>query len=164
MILENLRLALASTFKFALMSGALAPGKHVTMVAGVSIFTFRVIESPITREQSFSVGVSLSGANRFVMVIGTEEWFFDPPLERSLTVTHLPGCIGSTSARTDSCKEFTMLGASKVVFKSLALLLSSIKVWMRVSNSEIFSVSLTVSLHLSHINPILPTEKAMLNM
>ncbi len=38
-ILLNLRLALASTFKFAKMSGALAPGKQWTMVAGVSIFT-----------------------------------------------------------------------------------------------------------------------------
>ncbi len=33
-ILLNLRLALASTFKFAKMSGALAPGKQWTMVAG----------------------------------------------------------------------------------------------------------------------------------
>ncbi len=62
-ILLNLRLALASTFKFAKMSGALAPGKQWTMVAGVSIFTFRTIESPITRALSpgFSVGASLSG-------------------------------------------------------------------------------------------------------
>ncbi len=64
-ILLNLRLALASTFKFAKMSGALAPGKQWTMVAGVSIFTFRTIESPITRALSpgFSVGASLSGEN-----------------------------------------------------------------------------------------------------
>ncbi len=45
-ILLNFRLVLASTFKFAKMSGALAPGKQWTMVAGVSIFTFRTIESP----------------------------------------------------------------------------------------------------------------------
>ncbi len=38
-ILLNLCLALASTFKFAKMSGALAPGKHWTMVAGVSLGT-----------------------------------------------------------------------------------------------------------------------------
>ncbi len=48
-ILLNLHLALASTFKFAKMSGALAPGKQWTMVASVSIFTFRTIESPIAR-------------------------------------------------------------------------------------------------------------------
>ena len=88
----NNNLALASTFKFALMSGALALGKHVTMVAGVSIFTFRVIKSPITRAQStgLSVGVSLSGENLFNVVIGTEERCFVPRLQR-LTVTQLPG-------------------------------------------------------------------------
>ncbi len=66
-ILLNLRLALASTFKFAKKSGALALGKQWTMVAGVSIFTFRTIESPITRALSsgFSVGASLSGENLF---------------------------------------------------------------------------------------------------
>ncbi len=60
------------------MSGALAPGKHWTMVAGVSIFTFRTIESPITRALStgFSVGASLSGENLFDVLIGTEEWCF----------------------------------------------------------------------------------------
>ncbi len=49
------------------MSGALAPGKHMTMVAGVSLFTFLTIESPITRAHSsgFSVGASLSGENLF---------------------------------------------------------------------------------------------------
>ncbi len=81
-ILLNLRLALASTFKFAKMSGALAPGKQWTMVAGVSIFTFRTIESPITRALSpgFSVGASLSGENLFDVLIGTEERCFDPRL------------------------------------------------------------------------------------
>ncbi len=66
-IFLNLRFALASTFKFAKMSGALAPGKQWTMVAGVSIFTFRTIESPITRALSscFLVGASLSGENLF---------------------------------------------------------------------------------------------------
>ena len=34
---------------------------------------------------------------------------------------------------------------------------------MRVSSSEIFPVSFTISLHLSHVNPVL-TEKDMLNM
>ncbi len=29
---------------------------------------------------------------------------------------------------------------------------------MRVSSSKIFSVSLTISLHLSHVNPLLLTE------
>ncbi len=37
-------------------------------------------------------------------------------------------------------------------------LLSSTKVWMRVSSSKIFSVSLTISLQLSHVNPSLLTE------
>ncbi len=62
------------------MSGALAPGKHWTMVAGVSIFTFHTIESPITRSLSsgFSVSASLSGKNLFDVLIGTEERCFDP--------------------------------------------------------------------------------------
>ncbi len=50
------------------------------MVAGVSIFTFRTIESPITRALSsgFSVsGESLSGENLFNVLIGMEERF-DP--------------------------------------------------------------------------------------
>ncbi len=61
--LTEFTFSIASTFKFAKMSGALAPGKQWTMVAGVSIFTFRTIESPITRALSpgFSVGASLSG-------------------------------------------------------------------------------------------------------
>ncbi len=47
--------------------GALAPSKHWTIVAGVSIFPFYTIESPITRAFSsgFSVGASLSGENLF---------------------------------------------------------------------------------------------------
>ncbi len=49
------------------MSGALAPGKQWTMMGGVSILTFRTIESPITRALSsgFSVGALLSGENLF---------------------------------------------------------------------------------------------------
>jgi len=35
---------------------------------------------------------------------------------------------------------------------------------MHVYSSEIFSVSLTVSMRLSHTNPILPSEKAILNI
>ncbi len=89
-ILLNLRLALASTFKFAKMSGALAPGKQWTMVAGVSIFTFRTIESPITRALSpgFSVGASLSGENLFDVLIGTEERCFD----RDYAASQSPSC------------------------------------------------------------------------
>ncbi len=81
-ILLNLHLVLASTFKFAKMLGALDPGKQWTVVAGVSIFTFRTIESPITRALSsgFSVGASLSGENLFNVLIGTEEQCFDPRL------------------------------------------------------------------------------------
>ncbi len=69
------------------------------MVAGVSIFMFHKIESPITRALSpgFSVGVSLSEENLLYLLNG------------------------------------------RAVF-------SSIKVWMRVSSSKIFSVSLTISL------------------
>ncbi len=76
-ILLNLCLTLASTFKFAKMLGALAPGKQWTMVAGVSIFTFRTIESSIIRAPSldFSVGASLSGENLCNVLIGTEERF-----------------------------------------------------------------------------------------
>ncbi len=89
-ILLNLRLALASTFKFAKMSGALAPGKQWTMVAGVSIFTFRTIESPITRALSpgFSVGASLSGENLFDVLIGTEE----SVLTRDYAASQSPSC------------------------------------------------------------------------
>ncbi len=83
-ILLNLPLALASTFIFAKMSCALAPGKQWTMVAGVSIFTFRTLESPITRALSsgFLVGASLSAENLFDVLIGTEEQCFDPRLCR----------------------------------------------------------------------------------
>ncbi len=64
-------------------------------MAGVSIFTFRTIESPITRALSpgFSVGASLSGENLFDVLIGTEERCFDPRL-CCLTVTQLPCCTG----------------------------------------------------------------------
>ncbi|KAL1246994.1 hypothetical protein QQF64_034537 [Cirrhinus molitorella] len=74
------------------MSGALVPGKHWSMVAGVSIFTFRTIESPITRALSsgFSVGASLSGENLFDVWIGTEERCYDPRLCR-LIITLLHG-------------------------------------------------------------------------
>ncbi len=55
--------------------------KQWTMVADVSIFTFRTVESPITRalSSSFSVGASLSGENLFNVLIGTEEQCFDSP-------------------------------------------------------------------------------------
>ncbi len=64
------------------MSGAVAPGKHWTMVAGVSIFMFNTIESSITREVSsgFSVGASMSGENLFDVLIRMEEQCFDPRL------------------------------------------------------------------------------------
>ncbi len=86
------------------MSGALAPGKQWTMVAGVSIFTFRTIESPITRALSsgFSVGASLSGENLFDVLIGMEERCFDPRLG-PLTVTQLPCCMGSKVTGTEQC-------------------------------------------------------------
>ncbi len=78
-IVLNLCLALASTSKFAKMSGTLSPRKHLTMVAGVSIFTFHTIES-ITRALSsgFSVGASLRWENLFDVLIEMEEWCFDP--------------------------------------------------------------------------------------
>ncbi len=50
-------------------------GKQLTMVAGVSIFMFRTIKSPITR--ALSSGFSLSGENLFGVLIGTEERCFD---------------------------------------------------------------------------------------
>ncbi len=156
-ILLNLCLALASTFKFDKMSGALAPGKQRTMGAGVSIFTFRTIESPITRALSsgFSVGASLSGENLFDVLIGAEERCFDPRLCR-LTVTQLLCCMGSS--RTEQCTGLPGLVAPRTVSTALTFLLSSTKVWMRVSSSKIFSVSLTTSLHLSYVNPSLLTE------
>ncbi len=145
-ILLNLRLALASTFEFAKMSGALAPGKQWTMVAGVSIFTFRTIESPITRALSsgFSVGASLSGENLFDVPIGTEERCFDP-LTRPPHCHPLALLHGSTG--TEQCTGVPELVTSKVI-SGLTFLLSSTKVWMRVSSSKTFSVSLTISLHL----------------
>ncbi len=62
------------------MSGTLAPGKQWTVEAGVTIFTFCTIETPITRALSsgFSVGASLSGENLLNVLIGMEERCFDP--------------------------------------------------------------------------------------
>ncbi len=110
------------------MSGALAPGKQWTMVAGVSVFTFRPIESPITRALSsgFSVGTSLSGENLFDVLIGMEEQCFYPRLGR-LTVTQLPCCMGST-AGAEQCTRLPELVASNAVSTALAFLLSSTKV------------------------------------
>ncbi len=157
-ILLNLRLALASTFKFAKMSGTLAPSKQWTMVAGVSIFTFHTIELPITRALSpgFSVGASLSGENLFDVLIGMEERCFDLRL-CCLTVTQLPCCMGF-NAGTEQCTGVPELVTSKAVSTALTFLLSSTKVWMCVSSSKTYSVSLTISLHLSHVNPSSPTE------
>ncbi len=77
------------------MSGALATGKQWTMVIGVSIFTFRTIESQITRAPSpgFSVGASLSGENLFNVLIGTEERCFDPWPPHSPPIALLHGLI-----------------------------------------------------------------------
>ncbi len=49
-------------------------------MAGVTIFTFHTIESPITRSLSsgLSVSASLSGKNLFDVLIETEERCFDP--------------------------------------------------------------------------------------
>ncbi len=49
-------------------------------MAGVTIFTFHTIESPITISlpSGFSVSASLSGKNLFDVLIGTEERCFDP--------------------------------------------------------------------------------------
>ncbi len=133
------------------------------MVAGVSIFMFRTIESPITRALSsgFSVGPSLSGENLFNVLIRTEEQCFDPRL-CPLTVTQLHCCMGSSG--TEQCTGLPELVAPKAVFTALKFLLSSTKVWMRVSSSKIFSVGLTISLHLSHVNSSLLTETDKLYM
>ncbi len=130
-ILLNLRLALAYTFKFAKMSGALAPGKQWTMVAGVSIFMFRTIESPITR--ALSSGFS-GGENLFNVLIGMEKLCFDPCLCR-LTVTQFPCYTGSSG--TKQCTGLPELVASKAVSTALTFLLSLTKVWMCVSSSKI---------------------------
>jgi len=124
------------------------------MVAGVSIFTFHTIGLPITRALSsgFSVGASLNGENLFDVLIGTEERCFDPWLGR-LTITQLSCWTGSFA--TEQSTGLPELVASKAVFTALTFLLSLTKVWMRVSSSKIFSVSLTISLHLSHVNPSL---------
>ncbi len=133
------------------------------MVAGVSIFMFRTIESPITRALSsgFSVGASLSGENLFDVLIGPEERCFDPRLGH-ITVTQVPCCMGCTG--TEQFTGLPELVTSKGVSTALTFLLFSTKVWMRVSCSKIFSVSLTISLHLSHVNPSLLTEVNKLYM
>ncbi len=97
-------------------------------MAGVSIFTFRTIESPITRALSsgFSVGASLSGENLFDVLIGMEELCFDPQLCR-ITVSQLPYCGGSVTG-TEQSTGLPELAASKAVSKALTFLLSSIKV------------------------------------
>ncbi len=130
--LTEFTFSISITFKFAKMSGALAPGKHWTMVAGVSIFTYCIIESPITRTFSsgFSVGASLSGENLFNVLIGTEEWCFDPRLRR-LTVTQLPYSEGSVIG-TERCTELPELVASKAVSTALTFILFSSKVCMRL--------------------------------
>lgn len=48
------------------MLPTLAPGIHLTMVGGVSNFTFLTIELPITRV-TFSAGVSLKEENQLEM-------------------------------------------------------------------------------------------------
>ncbi len=118
---------------------------------------FRTIESSITRAFSsgFSVGASLSGENLFNVLVRTEERCFDPRLCR-LAVPKLPCLHGLI--RNEHCKGLPELVAAKVVSTALTFLLSSTKVWMRISSSKIFSVSLTISLHLTHANPSLLTE------
>ncbi len=139
------------------MSGTLAPGKQWTMVAGASIFTFHTIELPITRALSsgFSVGASLRGEKLFDVLIGSEEQCFYLRL-CCLSVTQLPCCTGSS--RTEQCTGLAKLSASKAVSTALTFLLSSTKVWIYVSSSKIFSVSLTIFLRVSHVNPSLLTE------
>ncbi len=100
--------------------------------------------------------------NLFDVLIGTEEQCFDPRLCR-LTVTQLPCCTGA-NAETEQCTGVPELITSKAVSTALTFLLSSTKVWMRVSSSKTFSVSLTISLHLSHVNPSSPTERDKLYM
>ncbi len=102
------------------------------------------------------MGASLSGENLFDVLIGTEEQCFDPRL-CCLTVTQLPCCMGF-NARTEQCTGVPELITSKAVSTALTFLLSSTKIWMRVSSSKTFSVSLTISLHLSHVNPSSLTE------
>lgn len=101
LLTTNLRLDLASTFKFDMMC-ALAPGRHLTIVAGVSICTFRTMESPITRALSlgFSVGASLRELNLFD--VGTDIQCFLPPLD-SLTVTQ-PSLCEDTTTRAEQCE------------------------------------------------------------
>ncbi len=85
-------------------------------MAGVSIFTFRTIESPKTRALSsgFSVGVSLSGENLFYLLIGMEEWCFDRQLGK-LTVTQSSWAIGKLK-RVQSNRDG---GANVVLYMSL---------------------------------------------
>ncbi len=118
-ILLNLHLALARTFKFAKMSDTLAPGKHWTMVAAVSILTLRKIHQ-------VSQWVSHWVENLFNVLIGTEERCFDPRLCHQ-TVAQLP-CCGGSATGTKQCTGLPELVASKAVSKALTFLLSSIKV------------------------------------
>ncbi len=63
-----------------------------------------------------------------------------------LTVTKLPCCTGSSG--TEQCTGLPKLVTFKAVSTALTFLLSSTKVLMHVS----------ISLHLSHVNPSLLTE------
>ncbi len=79
-LLKTIITRLLSDFWFFLKDGATKSSHLETMVAGVFIFTFRTIESPITRALSsgFSVGASLSGENMFDVLIETEKRCFFP--------------------------------------------------------------------------------------
>ncbi len=78
-------------------------------------------------------------------------------------MTQVPCCGGSVIG-TEQCTGLPEQVASKAVSTALIFLLSSIKVWMHISSYEIFSVSLTISLHLSHVNPSSPRERDKLCM
>ncbi len=89
----------------------------------------------ITRALSpgFSVGASLSGENLFDVLIGTEERCFDP----RLCCPHSPPvALLHRLYRTEQCTGVPELVTSKAVSTALTFLLSSTKVWMRVSSSK----------------------------
>ncbi len=108
------------------------------------------------------MGASLSGDSLFDVLIGMKKRCFDLRLDH-FTVTQLPCCMAS-NAGTEQCTGLPELVASNAVSTALTFLLSSTKVLMRVSSSKIFYVSLTISLHLSHVNPSLLTETDKLYM
>ena len=145
-ILLNLRLLLASSFRFDSMSPALAPGIHLTMLAGAASFTFRTMELPITRV-CLSAGVSLSGENLLETWMGW--WWavgFDLGLCFLRTVTQPPGCSGAAGGRLAEATVGRSAPATGVWLATVTEQFSMVR--SRASNSVSLASSAINKLHL----------------